>query len=139
MDQTTRDHLQVALAGEALAQIRYRLFADEAEEEGYDAVAYLFERIGRQERRQHARQIAALLDLVGPTRENLETALAAEKAEHRRIYPRYAAEARHHGDLDAAQLFQELGADEAAHADEIREALDEMAPAWGASHLVPDR
>jgi rubrerythrin len=126
MHATTRQHLELALAGEALAELRYRLFAEEAEEEGYDDAADVFEWIGKEERKEHEREIAALLDVVGPTRENLETALNGEVAEHRRIYPRFAAEAQQHGDLAAAALFRELGADEHVHADALREAIDEF-------------
>lgn len=126
MHPNTRAHLEQALAGEALASLRYRLFADAAEDAGYEAVAELFEQIGKQERREHAREIAGLLGTVRSTRENLEAALEGEVAEHRRMYPGFAAEARIHGDFKAAERFQELGADEHRHAAQLRQALHDL-------------
>jgi rubrerythrin len=125
MNESTRQLLEAALAGEALAALRYRLFAEQADEEGYDEIAALFDRIGKEERREHVREIAGQLGLVGPTRENLETAIRSEVAEHRRMYPHFAAEARQAGDLEAAMLFQELGADEQTHAEALRRLFGE--------------
>jgi rubrerythrin len=125
MNPSTRNLLEAALAGEALAALRYRLFAEQADEEGYDAIAALFDRIGKEERREHVREIAGQLGLIGPTRENLATAIRSEVAEHRRMYPHFAAEARQAGDLEAALLFQELGADEQTHAEALRRLFDE--------------
>jgi rubrerythrin len=125
MNESTRRLLEAALAGEALAALRYRLFAEQADEEGYDEIAAQFDRIGKEERREHVREIAAQLGLIGPTRENLATAIRSEVAEHRRMYPHFAAEARQAGDLEAALLFQELGADEQTHAEALRGLFDE--------------
>jgi hypothetical protein len=36
MNPSTRNLLEAALAGEALAALRYRLFAEQADEAGYD-------------------------------------------------------------------------------------------------------
>jgi rubrerythrin len=41
------------------------------------------------------------------------------------MYPHFAAEARQAGDLGAALLFQELGADEQTHAEALRRLFDE--------------
>jgi rubrerythrin len=125
MNASTRHLLEAALAGEALASLRYRLFAEQADEEGFDEIAVQFDRIGKEERRAHVREIAAQLGLTGPTRENLATAIRSEVVEHRRLYPHFAAAARQAGDLEAAVLFQELGADEQTHADILRRLFDE--------------
>jgi rubrerythrin len=123
MHPMTRANLEAALAGEAMASLRYRLFADQAEEEGLEEIEELLETIAKEERREHAAEIAAELGLVRTTRENLAAALEGEVTEHRRLYPLFAAQARRVGDLETAKLFQELGADEHAHADLIRTAL----------------
>jgi rubrerythrin len=126
MHPTTRSHLEDALRGEAFAALRYALFADRAEEEGREDIADLFEQIGKEERKEHFREIADLLDLVGTTEQNIRVALSGEIQEHRSFYPRYAADARQVGDLRAAGQFQELGADEHRHADRLERARHEV-------------
>ena len=126
MKPRTRNHLEVALAGEAMAALRYHLFATRAEEEGFSGIGALFEEIGVQERHEHFAEIAELLGLVGTTRENLEVALEGEVSEHHRLYPAYAGEAHRAGDEDAAERFIELGGDEHRHADLLRDALREL-------------
>ncbi len=123
MEAVTRRHLEEALCGEALAALRYALFADRATDEGLEDIAELFREIGDEERREHFREIAELLGLVRATRENLEMALAGEVTEHRRRYPQYAGEARRAGDDAIAEQFIELGEDEHRHADRLRGAL----------------
>jgi rubrerythrin len=125
MGPTTRSHLEDALRGEAFAALRYALFADRAEEEGREDIADLFEEIGKEERKEHFREIADLLGLVGTTKQNIRVALSGEIQEHRSFYPRYASDARQAGDLQAAHQFEEVGADEHRHADRLeRAALD---------------
>lgn len=123
MEAITRQHLETALGGEALASLRYLLFADRAREDGMTDVAELFLEIAQEERREHFREIAEQLGLVGTTHENLEMALAGEVTEHRRLYPEYAGEARRAGDEAIAEQFIELGEDEHRHADRLRGAL----------------
>ena len=123
MEAVTRRHLEEALCGEALAALRYALFADRATDEGLEDIAELFREIGEEERREHFREIAELLGLVRTTAENLEMALAGEVTEHRRLYPQYAGEARRAGDEEIAEQFIELGEDEHRHADRLRGAL----------------
>jgi rubrerythrin len=129
MNTTTRANLEQALSGEALAALKYWLFEKQADAEGHDDVAELFERIGKEERREHGREIARLLGLPGTTRENLRSAIDGEVDEHRRLYPGFASQARQAGDIDAAERFQELGADEQRHADALRRELDRLAAA----------
>jgi rubrerythrin len=126
MNPTTRDHLQQALAGEAVAALKYWLFEEQAESEGLDDVAELFERIGKQERKEHAKEIARLLGLPGSTRENLRAAIDGEIREYRRLYPEFANDARTAGDTKVAASFVELATDEHWHAVELRRALDEL-------------
>ncbi|MEO7332532.1 MAG: ferritin family protein [Gemmatimonadales bacterium] len=123
MEAVTRRHLEDALCGEAMAALRYALFADRAREDGFDDIAELFREIGDEERREHYREIAELLDLVGTTPQNLESSLAGEVTEHRRLYPQYAGEARQAGDEAIAEQFIELGEDEHRHAERLRGAL----------------
>lgn len=123
MEAVTRRHLEEAMCGEALAALRYALFADRATDEGLEDIAELFREIGDEERREHFREIADLLGLVRTTAENLEMALAGEVTEHRRLYPQYAGEARRAGDDAIAGQLIELGEDEHRHANRLRGAL----------------
>jgi rubrerythrin len=136
MDTTTRANLEKAFRGEALAALKYWLFERQANAEGLDSVAELFEQIGKEERREHGREIATLLGMPGSTRENLQSAIDGEVDEHRRLYPGFASQARQAGDIDAAERFQELGADEHRHADALRYELERLGPgARTAAHI----
>jgi len=126
MHPMTRANLEAALAGEAMAALRYRLFADRAEDDGLEEIEELFESIGCDERKEHAREIADALGVVHATSENLAAALEGEVTEHHRLYPMFAAQARRVGDIDAAKLFDELARDEHVHADEIRAAIERL-------------
>jgi rubrerythrin len=126
MNTTTRANLEQALRGEAFAALRYWLFEEQAEAEGLDDVAEMFERIGKEERREHAREIATMLGMPGSTQDNLLSAIAGEVDEHRRLYPGFASMAREAGDIEAAERFQELGADEHRHADALRIQLERL-------------
>ena len=126
MQGRTRVNVEAALAGEAMAVLRYQLFADQAHEEGYERIEELFTIAAGQERKEHFRELATLIGLVGRTRQNLRTAIAGEVTEHRSLYPRFAAQARAAGDVEVAERFERLGADERCHADRLREALDEL-------------
>jgi rubrerythrin len=126
MDTTTHSNLQQALRGEALAALKYWLFEEQAEADGFEDVADLFEQIGKEERREHGREIARLLDIPGTTRDNLGSALEGEVDEHRHLYPGFASQARQVGEIEVAERFQELGADEHRHADALRRELDRI-------------
>jgi rubrerythrin len=126
MNAATRANLELALRGEALAALKYWLFEQQADAEGLEDVAELFERIGKEERREHAREIAAMLGMPGSTRENLVAAIEGEVDEHRRLYPGFASMARQVGDIEAAERFQELGADEHRHANALRTELERL-------------
>ena len=126
MNTTTRANLEQALRGEALAALKYSLFEERAEAEGLEDVAELFERIGKQERREHAREIATMLGMPGSTRENLLSSIEGEVDEHRRLYPGFASVARQTGDIEAAERFEELGADEHRHANALRSQLERL-------------
>lgn len=136
MEAITRLHLEEALCGEALAALRYALFADRAASEGLVDIATIFREIGDEERREHFREIAERLGLVRTTWENVESALAGEVTEHRRRYPQYAGEARRAGDDAIADQFIELGEDEHRHADRLRGALVAMEALSGAALAV---
>ncbi len=126
MQSRTRFNVEAALAGEALAALRYQLFADQAREEGHERISELFGATALLERKEHFRQLAALVGLVGTTRQNLRAAISGEVAEHRSLYPRFASQAYQDGEGEVAERFQALGADEQRQVDRLREGLEEL-------------
>lgn len=126
MNDRTRMNVEAALAGEALAALRYQLFAEQARRDGYPEIAALFSSTGTQERKEHFRELATELGLVQTTHENLRVALHGEIAEHRSLYPRFAAEAREDGEDAVADRFEELEADEHRHSVLLREQLENL-------------
>lgn len=96
----TRDNLSAAFAGESQAHMKYAIFADKAEKEGFPEVARLFRAISYAERvhaENHLRQLGGIAD----TAENLVGAKSGEDHEVEEMYPAYEA---------VAELQQEKGA-----------------------------
>jgi len=119
----TEANLRTATHGEALAFATYTAFADEADRSGQPGIATLFRTTAAQERDEHFAEEAAFAGFVGDPAANLRTAIQAELSESTDLYPAYARQARADGDRAAAQLFQELAADEAQHRALLRQAL----------------
>lgn len=126
MQSRTRFNVEAALAGEAMAALRYQLFADQARSEGHERIAELFAVAGIEDRFEHFRELAALAGLVGSTRQNLHTAIAGEVTEHRSLYPRFASQAHQDGEDEVAERFRLLGTDEHRLCDRLRDALEEL-------------
>ncbi len=126
MQGRTRHNVEAALADEAMAVLRYQLFADQAHEEGYERIAELFQVAASCERTEHFRRLAGLVGLIGTTRENLKAAIGGEVTEHRSLYPRFAAQAMEDGEPEAERRFGLLHTDGQCHGDRLREALDEL-------------
>ncbi|WP_431991782.1 ferritin family protein [Streptomyces albogriseolus] len=121
--QTLAD-LAAAMQGEAYAYASYGLFAAEADREGLPAVARLFRSTARTELNEHLREAADLAGTVGSNAANLRQAIDGETYEHQVMYRRFADQARQDGDLEAAELFTEIAADEGRHRDAFRAALE---------------
>jgi len=98
MRKMTGDNLRAAFAGESQAHMRYLIFADKAEKEGFPNVARLFRAIAFAER-MHATNHLKALEGVGETAENLQEAIGGETFEVEEMYPAYkaAAEAQEEG------------------------------------------
>lgn len=81
----TRKFLEEAFAGESQAHMRYMLFADLAEKEGFKGVAKLFRAIAFAEL-VHARNHYSALGKLGNTESNLEQAIEGETYEVEEMY-----------------------------------------------------
>ncbi len=93
MRAMTKANLEAAFAGESQAHMKYTIFAEQADKEGFPEIARLFRAIAYAERvhaANHLRQLAA----IGDTAANLETGIAGESFENTEMYPAYDAVAR---------------------------------------------
>ena len=117
MRKMTQANLEAAFAGESQAYMKYAIFADKAEEEGYPEVARLFRAISFAER-VHATNHLRELGGIGDTAANLEVAIGGENYENTEMYPAFNA---------VAKLQEEKGAMLSIHyaleAEKIHEAM----------------
>ncbi len=117
MRKMTQANLEAAFAGESQAHMKYAIFADKAEEEGYPEVARLFRAISFAER-VHATNHLRELGGIGDTVANLEVAIGGENYENTEMYPAFNA---------VAKLQEEKGAMLSIHyaleAEKIHEAM----------------
>ena len=121
MRAMTQANLEAAFAGESQAHMKYVIFADKAEREGFPEVARLFRAISYAER-VHATNHLRLLDGISDTVSNLETAFSGENYENTEMYPAFDA---------VATLQEEKGAIRSIHyaleAEKIHEEMYRMA------------
>ena len=93
MRKMTQANLEAAFAGESQAHMKYAIFADQAEKEGYAQVARLFRAISDAERvhaTNHLRALGGIEDTVA----NLAAAIGGENYENTEMYPAFDAVAR---------------------------------------------
>lgn len=105
MRKMTEDSLRAAFAGESQAHMRYLIFAQKAEKEGFPNVARLFRAIAYAEQVHATNHFRTLGDL-GSSSQNLEAAIGGETYEVEEMYPAYGA---------VAQLQEEKGAQRSIH------------------------
>ncbi len=117
MRKMTQANLEAAFAGESQAHMKYAIFADKAEKEGYPEVARLFRAISFAEL-VHATNHLRELGSIGDTVANLEAAIRGENYENTEMYPAFNA---------VAKLQEEKGAMRSIHyaleAEKIHEAM----------------
>ena len=112
----TEKNLMEAFTGESQARNKYTYFAAKAKQEGYDAIAAVFEETAGDEK-AHAEVWFKWLcgGDVPTTAANLRAAAAGEHDEWTEMYRRMAAEAQEEGFDDIAFLFEEVGKIEKEH------------------------
>ena len=131
----THDNLKAAFAGESQANRRYLYFANKADVEGQNDVAAVFRSTAEGETGHahgHMDYLAQVGDPatdlpVGPTRDNLKSAIAGETHEYTDMYPGMARTAREEGFTEIADWFETLAKAEKSHAGRFTKALDTMA------------
>lgn len=129
MQEMTAANLKSAFAGESQAHMRYLIYGDQAEKEGFPNVACLFRAIAYAEQvhaTNHFQQLrsawgAALTVAgagfgLGPTAENLGVAIEGEEFEVAEMYPAYKAVAESQKEKGALRSFDWAWQAEQIHA-----------------------
>src|SRR6059036_2335716 len=126
----THENLKEAFAGESQANRRYLYFAQKADVEGYPDVAALFRSVAEGET-GHAfghfnflAEVGPVTDVpVGPTEDNLKSAIEGETYEYTEMYPGFAKTARDEGFDEVAEWFETLARAEKSHAGRFTQGL----------------
>jgi len=98
--EMTKKFLEDAYSGESQAHMKYMIFSEVAEKEGYTNVAKLFRAIAFAEL-VHARNHYRALGHISTTAENLESARRGEEFEIEEMYPVYQNAAIFQGEKEA--------------------------------------
>ena len=134
----TLQNLEIALAGESMAHIKYRYFAKIAREEGFEDVAKHFEHTADQEIK-HAWGHLELLIGKPSTKECLEKAIEGETYEFTEMYPKFEEEAEKEGN-DEAMLEARLQIKESEeHAEQFKAVLAKAEKRFAALKKVEER
>lgn len=137
MNQMTSDNLRSAFGGESMAHMRYRIWGDIAEKDGYPNVKRLFLATSDAEQVHATLHFNALKDVHGDfpvtsmagfgissTSDNLEGAKGGEIFESTQMYPAYIAVAEMQEEKEAVRAMRFATAAEKVHAERYQEAKD---------------
>lgn len=140
MNKMTAENLRSAFGGESQASMRYKIWAEKAEKDGFPTVARLFRATADAEKVHATLHFKALKDEVGgfsvtsaaefgygTTSENLEGAIAGETFEYTQMYPAYIAVAEMQEEKEAVKAMKYATEAEKVHAElftKAKEAVD---------------
>ncbi|MHB1487299.1 MAG: rubrerythrin family protein [Acidimicrobiales bacterium] len=130
----TEANLKEAFAGESQANRRYLYFAQKADVEGYPDVAALFRSVAEGETGHafgHFDFLAEIGDpvtgvAIGPTDDNLRSAIEGETYEYTEMYPGFARTAREESHDSVAEWFETLARAEKSHAGRFSAGLESL-------------
>lgn len=139
-ESITIKNLEAAFAGESMAHIKYRYFAQIAREHGDEETARVFEETAAQEV-AHALGHAELLfpKTRLDTAKVLELAIQGETYEYTEMYPSFRHLAEEEGHAAAVKEFDEQIAESREHADMFRQTLEKAAKRFAALAKVEER
>ncbi|MHB8294142.1 MAG: rubrerythrin family protein [Acidimicrobiales bacterium] len=131
----TETNLKAAFAGESQANRRYLYFAQKADIEGYPDVSALFRSVAEGETGHAFGHFDFLAEVgdpvtgtpVGPTEDNLRSAIEGETYEYTEMYPGFARTARDEGFSEVAEWFETLSKAEKSHAGRFTKGLESVA------------
>jgi len=124
MRKMTENALQDAFAGESMAHMKYLIFSEVAEREGFPNLARLWRAISYAEQvhaTNHARNLGYIKDSV----DNLQTGIDGETFEVEEMYPAYDAIATLQGEKDAEKSIFYAREAEKIHAQMYNDAKKE--------------
>ena len=121
--------LNQAYAGESKAALRLKVYAQKAEDEGYNQMARLFRVISFSEEIHGARVLRVLREIKG-TEENLAASFESEKKVAEVAYDQFVKLAEEEGNKEASLLFSQSKDVEETHAKLNKEAM---------SHFMEER
>src|SRR5487761_2175155 len=131
-DTKTHENLKEAFAGESQANRRYLYFAQKADVEGFPDVAALFRSVAEGETGHAFGHFDFLAEVgdpvtgvpVGPTADNLRSAIEGETYEYTEMYPGFARTARDEGLDNVAEWLETLARAEKSQAGRVGNGLE---------------
>ena len=93
MRKMTEKSLNEAFTGESMAHMKYLIFSEVAEKEGYKNISRLFKAVAYAEQ-VHATNHARNLGFIKETKDNLQSGIDGETFEVEEMYPAYDAIAK---------------------------------------------
>ncbi len=125
MRKMTEKSLQEAFAGESMAHMKYRIFSEIAEKEGFSNIARMFEAISYAEQ-VHASNHARNLGITKKTVDNLQSGIDGETYEVAEMYPAFDAIAKLQGEKEAQTGIHYALEAEKIHAELYKKAKAEV-------------
>jgi rubrerythrin len=130
----THDNLKEAFAGESQANRRYLYFAQKADVEGRPEIAARFRSVAEGETGHAFGHFDFLSEVgdpvtgvtVGPTLDNLKSAIEGETYEYTEMYPGFAKTARDEGFDEIAEWLETLARAEKSHAGRFTQGLEQV-------------
>jgi rubrerythrin len=130
----TLENLRAAFASESQANLRYHYFAKQADIEGYVDVAAVFRSTAEGETGHAFGHLEYLEEVgdpvsgepIGPTSDNLRSAIARDTYEYTEMYLSMARAAREEGFAEIADWFEKLARAERSHVHRFQRALDAL-------------
>lgn len=119
----THDNLMAAFAGESQANRKYLAFAQQADKEGFPAVAKLF-RAAAEAETIHAHAHLRNAGKIGDTASNLQDAINGETYEFTKMYPEMIADAEAEGEKAIARYMSFVNEVEEVHANLYKKAAN---------------
>ncbi len=102
MRDMTKNNLEAAFAGESQAHIKYLIFADQAEKDGFTNVARLF-RANAFVEQVYAASHFKVQKKLADTSANLQVGIGGETYEIEEMYPAFTEVAEHQDELGAVR------------------------------------
>lgn len=121
----TEGNLLTAFTGESMARNKYTFFSAAAKKEGFVEIARIFEETADNER-EHAKIWFKLLNQLGDTAFNLQSASDGEHYEWSEMYRSFAEDAKSENFNDVAFLFEKAAEVEKLHQQRFDRYLSEV-------------